>query len=125
MIRLEKFVGFFTAFTSEFLSRLDRNLNKLAQENGPYAIANDYIFTEDDQIDSLQVDATAANRTIYLPASPTGNRRRRVIKTDSSVNTVTLNGNGSLINGATSVILATQYDYIEVEPTGVGWLRIE
>lgn len=89
----------------------------------PYAVASDYTFTDRDEIDSLQVDATAGNITITLP-SPTGNRRRRVIKTDASANTVTITAGSNLINGVTSHILSVRYGNITVEPTGTSWLIV-
>lgn len=123
---IRKFSGYspVLGITPEFLTRLDQNFAVLAQETGPFGVAINYTFTPTDNVDSLQVDATAAARTITLPASPTGNRRRRVIKVDASANTVTLSANGSSINGATTVVLANQYDYVEVEPTGTSWLIV-
>lgn len=86
----------------------------------PYAVAENYTFTDNDEIDSLQVDATTGNKSITLP-SPTGWRRRRVIKTDVSANTVTVVGT---INGVANYTLTAQYDLVEVEPTGTAWLII-
>lgn len=89
-------------------------------EYEPYAVTLDYTFDVEDKIDSLQVDATAGARTITLP-TPTGNRRRRILKTDSSANTVTVVGT---INGATNYSLNLQYEFVTVEPTGAGWLIV-
>lgn len=122
---IEKFVGLFHDLPTEFLARLDRNLFRLARETSATSVASAYTFSDSDTIDSLQVNATSAALTISLPASPTGPRRRRVIKTDASGNAVTVSGNGSLINGASTVVLAAQYDRITVEPTGTGWLRVD
>lgn len=101
--------------------RVRQDLLALAIRFEPYAVDLDYTFLPQDQIDSLQVDASLGNRTITLPA-PVGYRRRRVVKTDSSSNTVTVVGT---INGATDFTLATQYAGIEVEPTGAAWLITE
>ena len=109
----------FKEVTPDFLARLDLNFARVARENGPFAVSTTgFIFTEDDQVDSLYVDATTGNMIVYLPASPTGNRRRTVVKVDPSVNTVTVDGNGNTINGATTYILTNQYDFITVEPGG-------
>ena len=97
-----------------------RTLAGLAVRYEPYAVSQNFTFTPQDEIDSLQVDAASANITVTLP-SPTGNRRRRVIKTDSSANTVTVVGT---INGVSNYTLASQYDRVEVEPTGTAWLII-
>lgn len=103
---------------------LDRNFDTLARETGPFAVSSDFTLTSSDAIDSVQVDATAGAVTIYLPEQPVGNRRRRVIKTDSSANAVTVDGNGNSINGASTQSLAAQYDSITVEATGTEWLIV-
>ena len=122
---VEIFFGRFTAVTSEFFARLDRNFRTLAQDEVMESTTLDgYTLKSTDSIKSLQVDATAAALTVYLPESPTGNRRRTVTKTDVSVNAVTVDGNGALINGAATQPLAAQYDSITVEPTGTSWLIV-
>lgn len=103
--------------------RLEERLQTLSVRYEPYAVASDYTFTDRDEIDSLQVDATAGNITITLP-SPTGNRRRRIIKTDASANTVTVSADTNLINGVASHVLSVRYGNITVEPTGTSWLII-
>lgn len=121
----EKFTGFFSGVGSELLAQLDRNFAKLSVSDTPMAVTSSYTFQNYDKVNSLQVNATSGALTIYLPATPGGNRRRTVIKTDSSGNAVTVSGNGSLINGASTSVLAAQYDRITVEPTGTGWLRVD
>lgn len=108
--------------TAEFVRRCDRNFEELAREDGPAQVTRDYVFRDNDQIDSLQVDATAGNITITLP-NPTGRRRRRVIKTDLSANTVTVQGSAT-ISGSPSYTIVAQYDLVEVEPTGLEWIII-
>lgn len=125
MKRLERFANLFTAVTPEFFSRLDRNFTSVAQETDPVAITlASFTLRDTDTTNSVQADATAAAVTVYLPVSPTGNRRRTVTKTDASGNAVTVNGNGSLINGAATYVLAAQYNTVTVEPTGTGWLIV-
>lgn len=106
-------------------SSLDRNLIRLQNTPRQYAVAQNYTFKDNDTIDSLQVNATSGNLIVTLP-SPTGNRRRRIIKTDASANTVTVvvSTSGQLINTASSWVLSIRYDYIEVEPTGTGWIVV-
>jgi hypothetical protein len=99
---------------------IERRVRTLERGTEPYIVTKDYTFRDSDTIDSLQVDATAGNITITLP-SPTGNRRRRVIKTDSSTNTVSIVG---LINADSSYTLYSQYRFVEVEPTGVAWIVV-
>lgn len=124
MKALERFAGLFKELPIELLLRLDRNFGTLAQKYGPIIVTTDFTFKGDDLANSTQVNATSAAVTVYLPASPTGNRRRTVTKTDASGNAVTVNGNGSLINGAATYVLAAQYDTVTVEPTGTGWLIV-
>lgn len=122
--RLVKFLGAFPSLPVGLLFQLDRNFSVLSRTSGPYATTGAYTFQEDDMVDSLQVSASAAAVTVNLPASPTGARRRRVIKTDSSANAVTVSAGSYTINGSATVALAAQYDFIEVEPTGSGWLIV-
>lgn len=124
MKKIEPIVRTGQGLPSTFVQQLDRNLNELAKETERYAVDSDFTFRVTDQIDSLQVDATSAALTITLPDQPNGSRRRRVIKTDSSANTVTLDGNGNTINGATTYVLAAQYEFVEVEPTGTAWIIV-
>lgn len=111
----------YDAFTAQ---TLNQRLSRLEAESTSYAVTQGFTFRETDVIDSLQVNATAGAVTITLP-SPTGNRRRRIIKTDVSANAVTVTAGGTiLINGATTFALAAQYKYVWVEPTGTKWLII-
>jgi hypothetical protein len=109
-----------TLTTPESQRTLQERLQLLGKQTGPSSVTQDYIFKDNDTIDSLQVDATSGNITITLP-SPTGNRRRRVIKTDSSTNTVTIAGT---INGVTNYTLNKQYEQLTIEPTQIAWLII-
>lgn len=105
-------------------SELRRLLAAMSIRYEPYQVTQDYTFTDSDEIDSLQVDATAGNVTITLPL-PSGVRRRRVIKIDSSSNTVTVTAGGTiLIDLATTKVLSNQFDSVELEPTGSGWLTL-
>lgn len=71
----------------------------------------------------LLVDATGGNRIITLPVLSTyAERTYRVVKTDSSTNTVTLVGNGGqLINTETSIVLRYPGDNIEVTDATTVW----
>ena len=102
--------------------QLDKNFQLVPEEYGPYSVDENYTFKSTDLVDSLQVDATAGAITITLPP-PTGTRRRRVIKTDASGNAVTVASSHN-INGAGTVVLAAQYDFVWVEPAETTWLII-
>jgi hypothetical protein len=119
----EKFYGLFS-LPGEFLQRLDRNFELVAQEERVYAVASAYTFQNSDTVTSLQVNATTAAITILLPASPTGSRRRTITKTDASGNAVTVNGNGVNINGAATYSLPAQWNSVTVEPTGTQWIVV-
>ena len=72
---------------------------------------------------TVLVDATSGAVTINLPAVAGVTRRRyEVIKTDSSANAVTLDGNASeTINGATTFALSTQYQSATIVTDGSAW----
>lgn len=83
----------------------------------------DYTATEDDEV--IEVDASGAARTITLPAVATTRMGKRyiIIKTDSSVNSVTVDGSGSeLLNGATTKSTTTQYNGFVLVNNGSKWL---
>ena len=122
MKRIEQFTGT-GLLPAPVCQQLDRNLQTLATEGLVYSITNDYALSDSDQIASLQVDATNGNVTIVLP-SPTGKRTRRIIKTDSSANLVTISAGNYTINGSSTYVLHRTYRFVEVEPTGSGWVVV-
>jgi len=69
------------------------------------------------------VDATAAARTITLPAATGISGRQYVIKkVDASANTVTVDGNASeTIDGALTYVLSAQYKYVVLVSNGSNW----
>lgn len=120
IIPVKRFINTFTGFEQRFLFALDEAFRLVGTRTEPMQTSEDYAFSVNDLIDSLQVDATNGAVVVTLPP-PSGNRRRRVIKTDASGNTVTVVGT---INGAANYVLSTQYSYVWLEPTGSGWLII-
>ncbi|MBI2271342.1 MAG: hypothetical protein HYU69_13445 [Bacteroidetes bacterium] len=72
-------------------------------------------------------DATSASFTINLPASTGVTDRVYIIKkTDSSGNTITVDGNASeTIDGAATKIISTQYDRVTVVCDGSNWHVID
>jgi len=84
--------------------------------SGPTTIADTVIATG---------DATGGAFTLNLPAAASSADKIVIaIKIDASANAVTLSGNGSNINGAGSVSLASQYDVAMVFCNGTQWYRI-
>jgi hypothetical protein len=75
---------------------------------------------------TVLVDATAAGRTITLPAASTcTNRIYNIKKIDASVNTVTIDGNASeTIDGATTRVISTQYAVVTIQCDGSAWYII-
>lgn len=65
-------------------------------------------------------DATSGAVTLSLPSAAVGNLGWMFVmkKTDSSANTCTLSGT---IDGASSIVLGTQYDVIAVRSNGSQW----
>lgn len=75
---------------------------------------------------TVYVDASGANRTITLPAASGCTRRIYVIKkSDSSVNTVTIDPNSSeLIDGSSTKVISTQYSGYMIQSNGSAWIII-
>ena len=71
----------------------------------------------------LTVDATSGNVTLTLPkAERMKGRLLWVKKTDSSANTVTLDGDGTeTLDGATTQVISTQYVCLTVLSDGTVW----
>lgn len=94
----------------------------LARFAAVLAKSADYTLAQD--ADVVVCDATGGAFTITLPASPSTGDTYAIIKKDSSVNAVTIGGNGKLINGASTASLASQYATKRVVYTGSEWLII-
>lgn len=69
-------------------------------------------------------DATAGNITITLPIiTGLSGRTFWIYKIDSSVNSVTINGNGSNINGSPTMVIASRYSGVKVScRAGLEWV---
>jgi hypothetical protein len=74
----------------------------------------------------VSVDASGGAKTITLPtAVGIGGRQYTIRKLDSSGNAVTIDGNGSeTINGATTKVLAAQYDVATIISNNANWVVI-
>lgn len=85
------------------------------------SVTADYTALDQDLV--VLADATGGDITVTLPTA-TGREGRRIIvkKTDSSANTVTIDGNGSeTIDGATTVALASQNELREIVSDLSNW----
>jgi hypothetical protein len=70
-------------------------------------------------------DATSNNITINLPAAPISKGLQyHVKKIDSTANTVTVDGNGSQIDGELTVLLGSKYQGISIVSDGNNWYII-
>lgn len=103
-------------------AKIERTNAGLASAFVSHTVMNSFMLTENDIIDTLFVDATNGPIQIQLPTAQ-GYRTRRVIKVDSSANTVTVVGT-SRINGVVGYSLSYQYEYVRVYPAGSQWLII-
>jgi len=85
------------------------------------SVTADYTATVNDSF--IPVDATSAAVTVTLkPAAEAKSKRLTVKKIDSSINTVTVDGNGSeTIDGATTAVITSQYDSICLMSDGTEW----
>lgn len=132
LTQLETFSNSWTGkFPSDFLQRLDRMFDRLTLVNQSVATTlNGYTLKSDDRVESLRVDTSAGNTTIYLPSQPVGYRRRTVMKTVAA-NVLIIDGNGALIfgpggwaAGVTQAFLNGQWESLTFEPTGTSWVVV-
>ncbi len=77
-------------------------------------------------IATVLVNAASAPITITLPAAASyPNQIYQIKKIDSSVNTVTVDGNGSeTIDGDLTAIIAFQYSAMDIISNGTSWFII-
>lgn len=71
----------------------------------------------------IPCDATSAGFTVALPAAASNiGKKYIIVKTDSTFNAVTIDGNASeTINGATTRTLNTQYEAVQIVCDGANW----
>jgi len=87
-------------------------------------------ITESDDIeigdDTVIGDATSDSIVATLPAAEDADGNKyTVLKSDSSENTVTVDGDGAeTINGSATQVLSSQYDFIVVQSDGTEWFVI-
>lgn len=83
-----------------------------------------YTVTADDDCSCILVSASGGARTVTLPAAASAGSGFKVVikKTDSSANTVTIDGNGSeTIDGAATKVLRLQNQSVALICDGTGW----
>jgi hypothetical protein len=86
--------------------------------------ASPYTILSTDSV--ILCDASGGNVALTLPAASGGKRELTFKKTDNSANTCTVNRAGSdLIDGQTSVVIATQYTVQKIQDTASAvWSRL-
>jgi hypothetical protein len=84
-------------------------------DNSPYTLTDD--------VRTLFCDATDGEMTVYLPTAANRNGKIfEIMKTDSSINTVYIDGYSSeTINGSSGYSLTTQYSRIRITSNGTAW----
>lgn len=102
----------------EFVSKGDGSVYDIK------TVTSDYTVIDSDY--TILVNATGGNITITLPsASSLQGSEFNIKKIDSSVNLVTVDGNGSeTIDGSTTAIIETQYESITIQSDGSNWYII-
>jgi hypothetical protein len=101
------------------------NINALGQQVTSSSKSSDYTVLTSDRDKIIEVDSSAANRTMTLPAAASAGDGFVVKfkKVDSSTNLVILDGNSSeLIDSAAQYVLVSPYDYVELICDGTQWL---
>ena len=84
-----------------------------------------YTITVDDSTKVIAVNATSGAVTVTLLASATAGDGFEITvkKTDSSINAVTVDGNGSeTVDGTATYVLGSQYESVTVRSDGTNWL---
>ena len=85
----------------------------VATKSGVYTITN--------ADETLLCDATSGAFAITLPAAPVSGEWYSIQKIDSSVNAVTIGGNGKNVMGAASQTLPAQWNSYTVQYNGTAW----
>ena len=108
--------------TRKFMVHIDLNTNQLQKARYP-TLGSDENTILDDTHDIVLMDGSVSSRTVTLPAVADSTGKVYVIKkVDSSSGTITIDGNGSeTIDGATTKILAAQYDSVTIVCDGTEW----
>lgn len=91
----------------------------------PVSTSVDYQVLTSDRNKLILVTPTAASRTITLPAVADieAGFSVSIKKTDTSVNTVTVDGSGAeTIDGSANIVLRNPYDHVKVTSTGTAWV---
>ena len=101
----------------------DRDINLAQIIDRVQTKSADYTVVAADIGSILSVSASGAARTITLPAAASSTGLViGVKKSDSSTNTVTIDGNASeTIDGATTLVLGRQHDCVLLMCDGTGW----
>lgn len=106
--------------TREYLRRESHPLlgqTRRAVNSSVRLLTSDYSVTPDDEV--LVVDASGGAVTVTPPFAANYFRRLIVKKADSSANAVTVSPqSGETIEGATSVVLTSQWAGIDITPSG-------
>ena len=86
-------------------------------------VAKTAAYTATDRDQTILCNAGSGAFTVTLPAAQgISGRIYRIKKTDSGGNAVTVDGNASeTIDGATTNVLSSQYDVVEIQADGVNW----
>lgn len=108
-------------FVDEFDGKI---LIKLKDVSRPQPLRNVVVinppYTADTRTDVI---SSVGSGTIYLPASPTKGQQITILDHDGDAElfTITVNGNGKLINGENEGIINTNYGSITVVYNGYNW----
>jgi hypothetical protein len=105
--------------------RTEDNVTALAEATGYAAKTADYIAVAADFGKLINVDASGANRTVTLPAASAAGAgfKIAIAKSDSSSNTVTIDGNAAeTVKGSATLVLRNQYDIAALICDGTNWV---
>lgn len=89
------------------------------------SVSGNQTLTATDGFVTLLVNANSSAITINLPTAVSNAAIFTIKKTDSSTNTVTIDGSSSeTIDGAATIVLKDQYNYVQIVSDGTNWVII-
>ncbi|MGZ3773040.1 MAG: phage tail protein [Pseudobdellovibrionaceae bacterium] len=90
--------------------------------NTAKSLAIDYTLTDSDE--TVYVDTSAANRTIYLPPAPSFKGKMYEIQVSAGTNQIILTPQSSTVCGQSTIRLSGVKDSVQVRSDGTNWLGV-
>lgn len=106
-----------------YITNFDQILDATNLAFASGTITSNITLTDTDGIVVKLVNTTSGNVTVTLPTAVANAACFIIKKTDSSTNTVTIDGYSTeTIDGGTTYVLYDQYNYVELVSNGTNWV---